>query len=78
MEKLIVYLDSTASKTKMREALKMFRGVTGVSDKLTMSDIEGLADDALIKEMKKADRTVLLSYEEGKKEFESIKKRARK
>ena len=29
MEKLIVYLDSTASKTKMKEALKMFRGVTG-------------------------------------------------
>lgn len=78
MEKLIVYLDSTASKTKMREALKMFRGVTGVSDKLTMSDVEGLADDALIKEMKKADRTVLLSYEEGKKEFERMKKRVRK
>ena len=78
MEKLIVYLDSTTSKTKMREALKMFRGVTGVSDKLTMSDIEGLADDALIKEMKKADRTAMLSYEDGKKEFESMKKRVRK
>ena len=78
MEKLIVYLDSTASKTKMREALKMFRGVTGVSDKLTMADVEGLADDALIKEMKKADRTAIISYEDGKKEFESIKKRVPK
>jgi len=33
---------------------------------------------ALIKEMKKADRTVLLSCDDGKKEFESIKKRVRK
>ena len=33
IEKLIVYLDSTASKSKMREALKMFRGVTGVFGK---------------------------------------------
>ena len=78
MEKLIVYLDPTANKTKMREALKMFRGVTEVSDKLTMADVEGLADDALIKEMKKADRTAMLSFDDGKKEFESIKKRIRK
>ena len=56
----------------------MFRGVTGVSDKLTISDIEDLADDALLKEMKKADKTSLLSYEEGKQEFESIKKRVQK
>jgi len=78
METLIIHLDSTASKAKLREALKMFRGVTGVSDKLTISDIEDLADDALLKEMKKADKTSLLSYEEGKQEFESIKKRVQK
>ena len=78
METLIIHLDSTASKTKLKEALKMFRGVTGVSDKLTISDIENLADDVLLKEMKKADLSDMLTYEEGMKEFESIKKRLRK
>jgi hypothetical protein len=78
METLIVRLDSPASKTKVREALKMFRGVTGISDKLTISDIESLADDKLVKEMRKADKTALLSYEEGKIEIENIKKRLRK
>ena len=75
METLIIHLDSKDSKAKLREALKMFRGVTGVSDKLTISDIEELADDALIKEMKKADKTPLLTFEEGKVEFVRIKKR---
>jgi hypothetical protein len=75
METLIIHLDSKDSKAKLREALKMFRGVTGVSDKLTISDIEELADDALIKEIKKADKTPLLTFEEGKIEFERIKKR---
>jgi len=78
METLIIRLDSPASKTKVREALKMFRGVTGISDKLTFSDIESLADDKLVKEMRKADKTALLSYEEGKSEIENIKKRLRK
>ena len=45
------------------------------SDKITRSDIEDLADDLLLKEMKKADKELLLSYDEGKKEFESIIKR---
>ena len=78
METLIIRLDSPASKTKVKEALKMFRGVTGISDKLTKSDIESLADDALAKEMKKADKTAMLSYYDGKKEFENIKKKLTK
>ena len=78
METLIIRLDSPASKTKVKEALKMFRGVTGISDKLTKSDIESLADDALAKEMKKADKTAMLSYDDGKKEFENIKKKLTK
>lgn len=78
METLIIRFDSPASKSKVREALKMFRGVTGISDKLTISDIESLADEKLVKEMKKADKTALLSYEEGKREIESIKKKLNK
>jgi len=71
-------LDATVDKTKVKEALKMVKGVASVSDKITRSDIEDLADDLLLKEMKKADKELLLSYDEGKKEFESIKKRLRK
>ena len=52
METLIIRLDSPASKTKVRKALKLFQGVTGISDKLTISDIESLADDKLVKQMK--------------------------
>lgn len=78
METLIIHLDPTVDKTKVKEALKMVKGVASVSDKITLSDIEDLADDILIKEMKKADKELLLSYDEGKMEFESIKKRLRK
>jgi hypothetical protein len=78
METLIIRLDSPASKTNVREALKMIRGVTGISDKLTISDIESLADEKLVNEMKKADKTALLSYEEGKREIENIKKKLNK
>ncbi len=78
METLIIHLDATVDKTKVKEALKMVKGVVSVSDKITRSDIEDLADDLLLKEMKKADKELLLSYDEGKKEFESIKKSLRK
>jgi len=78
METLIIHLDATVDKTKVKEALKMVKGVVSVSDKITRSDFEDLADDILIREMKKADKELLLSYDEGKKEFESIKKRLRK
>jgi hypothetical protein len=78
METLIIHLDATVDKTKVKEALKMVKGVVSVSDKITHSDIEDLADDILLKEMKKADKELLLSNEEGKSEFEIIKKRLRK
>ena len=73
METLIIYLDSKDSKAKLREALKMFRGVTAVSDKLNISDVEELTDDELIRKMKKPDKTPLLTFEEGKVEFERVK-----
>lgn len=78
METLIIHLDSTVSKSKVKEALKMVKGVISVSDKITRSDFEALADDVLVREMKKADKGALLSYEDGKKEFENIKKVLRK
>ncbi len=78
MDTLIIHLDSTASKTKLKEALKLMKGVADVSDKLTISDVEELADDRLIKEMKKADKTAMFSYDDGIKEFERIKSRLQK
>ena len=56
----------------------MFRGVTGVTEKFTIRDVEDLADDKLAKEMKKADKSPLLSYEDGMKEFDRIEKKLRK
>jgi len=78
METLIIHLDATVNKTKVKEALKMVKGVVSVSDKITRSDFEDLAEDVLVREMKKGDKEPLLSYEDGKKEFENIKKRLRK
>ena len=75
METLIVHLDANVDKNKVKEALKMFKGIKSVSDKITRSDFEELADDLLAKEMKKADKSPLMSYTEGKKAFASIKKR---
>ena len=78
METLIIHLDKSISKSKVKEALKLVKGIESVSDKITRSDFEQLADDILVKEMKKADKESLLSYDEGKAEFENIKKRLRK
>ena len=75
METLIIHLDTSVDKSKVKEALKMVKGVLSVSDKITRSDFEDLADDILVKEMKRADKSQLISYEDGKKEFEGIKKR---
>lgn len=78
MGTLIIHLDTNVSKSEVKEALKKIKGVASVSDKITRSDFEALADDVLVREMKKADKGQLLSYEEGKKEFERIKRKVQK
>lgn len=78
MGTLIIHLDTTVSKSKVKEALKKVKGVASVSDKITRSDFEALADEVLVREMNKADKGQLLSYDEGKKEFKRIKKRVQK
>jgi hypothetical protein len=77
MRTLIIHIDSKTSKSKIKEQLKNVEGIVSISDKLTLSDIEDLADEKLIQEMKKADSGPLLSYEEGKMEFGKIKKSMR-
>lgn len=78
MDSLIVHLDKSADKAKLKSALELIRGIVSVSDKITRSDFEEMADDVLIKEMKKAEKSPLLSYEDGKKEFSRLKKRLTK
>jgi hypothetical protein len=78
MDSLIVHLENSADKAKLKSALKLIRGVASVTDKITRSDFEEMADDLLIKEMKKAEKSPLLSYEDGKKEFARLKKRLTK
>ncbi len=73
METLIIHLDKTVSKSKIKEALRLIPGIESVSDKITLSDFEDLAEDILIQEMKKADNGLVLSFKDGKKEFTSIK-----
>ena len=75
MDTLIVHLDKSADKAKLKSALELIKGIASVSDKITRSDFEEMADEVLIKEMKEADKGPLLSYEDGKKEFSRIKRR---
>lgn len=74
METLIIRLDKSVSKAKVKEALKMVKGIESVSEKLTREDYELLADKILVREMKKADKGVLMDYDEGKAAFSEIKK----
>ncbi len=74
METLIIRLDKSVSKSKVKEVLKLVKGIESVSEKLTRADYELLADKILLREMKKADKGALMDYEEGKKAFGAIKK----
>ena len=47
MYRLIVYLDKSVDKTKLKSALEMIRGIVSVKNKLTRSDIEEMADETL-------------------------------
>jgi copper chaperone CopZ len=55
MRTLIIHIDSKTSKSKIKEQLKNVEGIVSISDKLTLSDFEDLADEKLKQEMKKAD-----------------------
>lgn len=74
METLIIRLDKSVSKSKVKEALKMVKGIESISEKLTREDYELLADKILVREMKKADKSALMDFEEGKKAFTELKK----
>jgi len=74
METLIVHIDPKIGKSKVKAALKMVKGIIAVTDKISKSDIENLADDVLAREMKKAEKDELISFAEGKKEFYRLKK----
>lgn len=78
METLIIHLDKSVDKAKLKSTLKLIKGIASVADKITRADFEEMADDILIKEMKKAEKGLLLSYEDGKKEFSLLKKKLTK
>jgi hypothetical protein len=78
METLIIHLDNSVDKAKLKSTLKLIKGIANVTDKITRADFEEMADDILVKEMKKAEKSLLLSYEDGKKEFSRLKKRLTK
>jgi uncharacterized protein YlaN (UPF0358 family) len=74
METLIIRLDKSVSKSKVKEILKLVKGIESISEKLTRADYELLADKILVREMKKADKSALIDHAEGKKTFSAIKK----
>jgi hypothetical protein len=78
METLIIHLDNSVDKAKLKSTLKLIKGIANVTDKITRADFEEMADDILVKEMKKSEKSLLLSYEDGKKEFSRLKKRLTK
>jgi len=57
-------LDKSADKAKLKSTLKLIKGIASVADKISRADLEEMADDILVKEMKKAEKSHLLSYED--------------
>lgn|GEM_PF-1638224 len=78
LDTLNVHLDKSADKAKLKSALELIKGIASVSDTITHSDFEEMADDVLVKEMRKAEKSLLLSYEDEKKELSRNKKRLTK
>ena len=75
MDTLIIHLASKASKTKVKEAVRMLKGVKDVTDKITKADFESLADEWLMFEIKKAEQSELFGYEESKKRLTAARKK---
>ncbi|MBU0765098.1 MAG: hypothetical protein KJ607_09720 [Bacteroidetes bacterium] len=73
MHTILIYVDTTSNAEKIKEALKLFRGVTKISEKLSIEDIEYLADSKLSDEIDKAKKSDTLSFNEAKKEIAKIK-----
>ena len=75
METLVIYADTKADLTKIKEAIKLMRGVKSVSEKLTLSDIERLAEANIFKEIEKSEQSELISYKQAKKEFARLREK---
>ena len=75
METLVIYADTKADLTKIKEAIKLMRRVKSVSEKLTLSDIERLAEANIFKEIEKSEQSELISYKQAKKEFARLREK---
>lgn len=72
------YVIDINEKSNRGRALKTF---LEQNPELKMMDIEkfgALEDDALVREIRKAKKTRLVSYEEGKNEFRKLRRRLHK
>lgn len=67
MEKLIVHIDDKKNVSRIKEALKLFKGVKRVSDKLTKKDYEDLENISILKAIKAGRKTPKVKESEIKK-----------
>lgn len=57
METLVIRIDTKSNASRIKEAVKQFKGVKKVSEKLSLSDIEELENRSILKAIKAGRRT---------------------
>ena len=70
----IKYVEALESARNKEDITVFYRFMYDQYRKFLKAEIENLSDRMLVKEMKKADKTAILTYDEGMKEFEKILK----
>ena len=57
MEHIIIHIDSKSNADKIMDAIKLFKGVKKVAQKLTAKEIEALENTSIIKGIKAGRKT---------------------
>jgi hypothetical protein len=57
METLVIKIDNKINAAKIKEAVKQFKGVKEVSEKLNLSDIDKLENTSILKAVKAGRKT---------------------
>ena len=57
MQTIVIKIDTKSNAARIKEALKLFKGVKTVSDKLQLSDIEELENRSILKAVKAGRKT---------------------
>ncbi len=64
METLIIRVDTKSNASRIKEAVKQFKGVKKVSEELSLSELEELENRSILKAVKAGRKTVKVDESE--------------